>query len=193
MSDKYLESSRIISKDRIEQEIDLADLLGRRPTIEEKIEFADALRNEVIDRTQQGRDVHNKPFERYTEAYADFKGVSENDVDLTLFGLMLGGMETEIRGDSVVLKMESRQAPKAHGNITGSYGQPSPNNDKARDFFGMRYSDAQKLANQIKRVTEQDDLMAILGSAPPPNTITPFEALDIAAILSTIGLFGDES
>lgn len=184
--------SRTIEENKIEQVINLRDVYGREPTIDEKVEFLDMARNEIVDRTQQGRDINNRNFKPYNEEYADFKGVSEGDVDLTLFGKMLSSIETEINGDNVIIRMAEDQAPKAHGNITGSYGRPSGDSSKARDFFGLNPKDIDRLAKQVEVVRDTPNLLDILGSAPAPDIVTPTQALDIAAILSNIGLFGDE-
>lgn len=187
--------SRTIEQDKIEQVINLRDVYGREPTIDEKVEFLDMARNEIVDRTQQGKNINGRKFSTtapYNKDYAEFKGVGVNDVDLTLFGEMLSSIETEISGDNVIIRMADDQAPKAHGNITGSYGRPSPDPSKARDFFGLNPKDIDRLAKQVEVVRDTPNLLDILGSAPAPDIMTPTQALDIAAILSNIGLFGDE-
>lgn len=181
---------RKITESEVYQEIDLAEIYGRDPTTEELVEFADAAKNEIIDRTQQGRDIDGNRFASYEKEYADFKGVSRNDVDLTLFGDMLDGLNTQVRGSRVFISMDQDQAAKAHGNIEGTYGQSSPIPGKARDFFGLREADARAIARQVQRVVNDEVLMEILGSAPLPDTP---DVLDIREILSSIGLFGDES
>lgn len=177
---------RTITEQRVFQEIDLADLYGRDPTTEELVEFADAAKNEIIDRTQQGRDIDGRPFASYEPEYAEFKGVSTNDVDLTLFGDMLDSIDAQIRGSRVFISVSPEEAAKAHGNITGSYGQDSPNPNKARDFFGLTERDARDLARQVQRVANDETFLDILGTAPIPDAP---EALNISEILSTIGLF----
>ena len=97
--------SRTIEENNISQTINLREVYGRTPTIEEKVEFADLARNEIIDRTQNGKNIDGRRFPQYTEDYAEFKGVSRNDVDLTLFGDMLNSIETEISGDNVIIKI----------------------------------------------------------------------------------------
>lgn len=183
--------SRTIEENKIEQVINLREVYGREPTIDEKVEFLDMARNEIIDRTQQGRDINGRRFKNYTKDYAEFKGVDRNDVDLTLFGTMLNSIDTEIQGDNVVIKMADDQTGKAHGNITGSYGQPTGNNAKARDFFGLNRKDIDRLAKQVEVVRETPGLIDLLGTAPIP-TLNAQESINISQILRTIGLFGDE-
>ena len=175
---------RKISESNISQEINLREVYGRNPTTEELVEFADIARNEIIDRTQNNQDIDGDRFPIYEKDYADFKGVSRSDVDLTLFGDMLNSIETEIKGSSVIIKMAKDQTAKAHGNITGSYGQDRPNPEKARDFFGLKDGDISRLANQVKTIREDSVLMEILGTAPLPDQP---ESINISQILSTIG------
>lgn len=179
---------RKISEEEVSQTIDLSELLGREPSLEEKIEFADAFRNEVIDRTQSGKNINNRNFKGYTEDYADFKG--SNQVDLTLFGDMLNAIDTDISGNNVSIKItDTEQATKAFAHITGYKGHPTiPNGKYKRDFFGLNRKDAERLAKQIARVTNDTSLIDILGTAPPPTTP---QAINVRQILSTIGLLGD--
>lgn len=180
---------RKITESEVYQEIDLSEIYGRNPTIEELVEFADMAKNEIIDRTQGGRDINGERFPKYTKDYADFKGVSRSDVDLTLFGEMLNSIDTQIRGSRVFISMDQDQAAKAHGNITGSYGKDSPNSEKARDFFGLRDDDAKKIADKAKVISNDQTLLDILGTAPIPDAP---EAINITQILSAIGFEIDQ-
>lgn len=180
---------RGLSKEELKQTIDLADLLGREPSRMEVIEFADAFKNEVIDRTQSGKNLNNRNFKQYSKDYAEFKGVSRNDVDLTLFGDMLESLKTEVNGSRVTLKIDdSAQAAKAFGHVSGYEGHPTIKDGPKRDFFGLNRKDAERLANQISRVTRDTTLIDILGTTPLPDQD---QGVNISQILSTIGLLGD--
>lgn len=103
-------------------------------------QIADAIVTHIVGRTMAGLDKEDKKFARYTEKYADFKGVSRSEVDLLLSGEMLtelkplrvtpNGVEVGYRGSKELIG-------KVEGNILGTYGRPEPIPGKARDFLGI--------------------------------------------------------
>lgn len=177
---------RKISEDSIEQKIDLKELLGRDPRPIEIMEFKEEALETIIKRTQDGKDINRENFPNYTKEYASEKGVGISDVDLTDMGDMLLGIDGDYDGSSFVLKMDRGQTGKAHGNITGSYGKPSPDPKKARDFFGLSSKEAREIANRVK---EDDDTPAVALGA----LFQQERELDIDTILRNIGLFVDEN
>jgi hypothetical protein len=82
---------------------------------------------------------------------------------------MLNSIEDSIRGNRVKIEMAEDETGKAHGNITGSYGQKRGNPSKARDFFGFKSEkDLARIINTVKAAGEtrvetapQIDLAAI--------------------------------
>lgn len=97
---------------------------------------------------KRGRGFSNKDFPEYEDDYIDFKGSS--DVDLVLSSEMMENLkclkwnnrgEIEIGYDGRKGKLNG----KVEGNRTGSYGQPSPNRKKARDFIGITKADLEEL------------------------------------------------
>ena len=102
---------------------------------------------------------------------------------------MLESLKTEVDGSRVTLKIDdSEQAAKAFGHVSGYEGHPTIKDGPKRDFFGLHRKDAERLANQISRVTRDTTLIDILGSAPLPDQD---QGVNISQILSTIGLLGD--
>jgi hypothetical protein len=83
----------------------------------------------------------NKNFPFYTQAYADFKGVSRGSVDLVLDDEMLNAMEVlkvHPKKREIVIGYQAGDEinGKVEGNRIGSYGgEPKPR--KARDFLGI--------------------------------------------------------
>ena len=120
---------------------------------------------EGVNKTSDGR-VYRKEFPKYSKEYKksmDFRiaGKSSN-VNLTLSGDMLANIRLlrhragEItigygRGDD--------DAPKVEGNVTGSYGKPSPNKKKARDFLGIHKEDLGKILSDFP-IKDREELAA---------------------------------
>lgn len=181
---------RKIEKSEVSQTINLREIYGRSPTLEEKFEFADMVKNEIIDRTQQGKNINGRDFSQYSPEYAEFKGVSRDDVDLTFFGDMLQSIQTEVSGDNVTVKIsDNEQAIKAFAHVTGYEGHPTIKNGPKRDFFGVTNQRAKELAEQVKVVQETPGLLDILGAAPTPDIPA---GLSISQILAQIGLTNGE-
>lgn len=82
----------------------------------------------------------------YTEDYADKKGVSESDVDLTLSSAMLKAIRPiSVKKNEIVVGItNSKQAAKSEGNQIGSYGR-EPNPDKARPYLGIAPVDLKRI------------------------------------------------
>ena len=103
-------------------------------------QIADAIVTHIVGRTMAGLDKDDVEFKKYSKKYADKKGVEVNEVDLLLSGEMLEKLKAlKVSADGVEIGYKGSQKliGKVEGNITGSYGQPNPNPDKARDFLGI--------------------------------------------------------
>lgn len=111
----------------------------------------------IIARTKKGQGADGEMFPAYSQAYKTsnaFKvaGKSANKVNLTLSSEMLDSLEVlSAKKGKIVIGFEkgSEMNGRAEGNILGSYGQPSPNKAKARNF--MELSD-NELAKIIKKL-----------------------------------------
>ena len=111
----------------------------------------------MVERTVSGSDVNGSKFPSYNKDYAAEKGVSVGSVDLVLTGDMLDSFSDNYAGDMVTISVNSSNAGKAHGNITGSYGKPSGVKSKARDFFGFKNkSDVSDIVSQVNALRESD-------------------------------------
>jgi hypothetical protein len=164
-----------LSQSEIYQEINLGDLLGRTPTRDEAQAFAQEAIERIIERSQSGTDVNGKQFKEYTKEYAEEKGVSRGDVDMTLFGDMLLSIDSRISGDRIRIEIPSSESAKAYGHITGFKGHPTiPQGKYKRDFFGLSRNEAEQIAESVK-----------------DQSFTPDE-LNISDILSRIGLLAED-
>jgi hypothetical protein len=90
----------------------------------------------------------------------DRKGVDVTSVDLVLSGDMLNSFDESTKPDDprVTIEIAPGEVGKAHGNITGSYGKPRPNPEKARDFFGFtNKKDLKSIIDIVKRIEPEDE------------------------------------
>ena len=92
-------------------------------------------------RASTGRD-YNLSGIPYSKAYAEFKGVSRGDVDLTLDGTMLDSIEhlpTTSRGSVTVGFAPGEENQKAEGNAKVN----------GRPFLGLLKKDLEKLLGEL--------------------------------------------
>lgn len=158
------------SLSEVSQEINLGEILGRTPTDVEARQFIDEAINLMIERTQSGEDINGRRFKQYSKEYAELKGVSRNDVDLTFMGDMLAGINGELERGNIKLFMEEDQVPKAFNHCTGD-------TLPKRVFFGLTESEIESIAGG-------------LGIA---NIAETREDFDIRALLQNIGFIVDEN
>lgn len=137
------------------------DLSGYGLNSDQKDEVADLIIERIVNRTQQGLDKTGKPWKRqasiYSESYQnslDFKVAGKGKtVDLQLSGDMLAALDIlDKTSRSVTIGFEpgSEENAKADGNIRGTYGKPTPNPKKARDFLGISDRELSKIINLVK-------------------------------------------
>lgn len=105
----------------------------------------------ITDRTLAGVDRFGDKFAPYSKSYKQsdiFEIYGKGSrVDLKLSGEMLASMETSSSGDEITVKfVDSLNAAKAHGHITGMSGRKG---GVVRDFFGVT-------------IKEQDEIMVEL-------------------------------
>lgn len=99
---------------------------------------------EIVKRTQDGRDIFNRPFEPYSPEYFKFKTTRgrTGDVDLTFTGKMLGAMTSKVE----------RVANKLVGVISFNNkidGAKARGNMQRRKFFGFAEEQLQRLLEKL--------------------------------------------
>ena len=140
------------SKRQTSQEINLKDVLGRKPTPEEKSRFVEEAVDRIINRTQSGKQLTNVNFKRYSEEYAEQKGVSPSDVDMTLLGDMLESVkELSARGNKVRYGIDGGvDAKKSFNHNTGD-------TLPKRTWFGLTKKEAKEIGQRIKSEEEEEN------------------------------------
>jgi hypothetical protein len=113
--------------------------------------FANRVIDEIVSRTQDGKDKTGKAFKAYSKSYKSSEVFSiygkGNGVDLTLTGSMLNSMDSKLSGDTIVIFFsDDLDAAKAHGHINGANYLPK------RDFFGL----PDKVINQLFKESVKD-------------------------------------
>lgn len=106
----------------------------------------------IQDRSFRGLDKNNRKFKKYTEEYAEKKGVGQGEVNLVLSGEMLDELQLLNHGTGWIrigYERGTDVAGKAEGNIIGSYGQDSGDSSKARDFLGVSTRDLKMLVDGL--------------------------------------------
>ena len=112
------------------------------------------LRNRMQERAESGVGVNasgdrSKRFPGYSDAYAKQKG--QTNVDLLVEGDMLAAMNLiSHKPGSVLIGFQNgtKENGKAEGNIIGSYGKPSGNPAKARNFLGLPPSEIRRIIKE---------------------------------------------
>ena len=142
------------------------DLSGYGLNSDQKDKVADLIIERIVNRTTKGIDKGGEKFPKYSKSYKeslDFKvaGKKGRPVDLQLSGDMLAALEVldkTSRSITVGFERGSEENAKADGNIRGTYGKPTPDPKKARDFLGISERELIKI---IKFVQNNDDEIAL--------------------------------
>lgn len=149
-----LAGERTIEESKIEQRVNLSNYFDGELSEGQKIRIGQELVDTIVERSENQKDVNGKRFPAYSTSYKkseDFDrfGKSASDRNMTLKGNMLEGVDFEISGNEIVLKMQEDQTAKAHGNITGQNGKWTNGKKKVtRDFFGVTESEVKKVARE---------------------------------------------
>ena len=177
-----------ITKKEVSQKFNLGEYFGvdfgRDPDL--KQEIGQAIIDKIIERTEDGKDISEKGFKKYSKEYVDsdeFKdfGKSKNEINMTLTGRMLDDIDiiSESRNTIKIGFEDSTEILKAFNHNTGD-------TVKKRKFFGIRERDLKEIGKEFR-----SELNAIKpkkrggdGEAPNRQTITTLLAeLDLAGDL----------
>jgi hypothetical protein len=102
-------------------------------------------------RTLDGLDKNNRKFAKYSQKYAEAKGVSRDSVDLFLSGDMLEALKVLSHKSGEITVGFARGDElngRAEGNIKGTYGQQEKV-APARDFLGIAKKDVAGLVGAM--------------------------------------------
>lgn len=123
--------------------------------------------DQIVKRTQNGKDKNGSSFARYSKDYKNslnFKNAGKSGtVDLTLSGDMLDSIAIlSNRGGKVVIGFEkgSTENGKADGNIRGTYGQDHRVGPK-RDFLGITEGELEKILSKYPADSEKAQKRAV--------------------------------
>ena len=152
MAKKKASGKLTVSLNELSQEINLADYLGRKPTAKEKRLFADLAVDTIDNRTLDGKNINGKKFKKYSKSYAEFKGVTQDSVDMFLEGDMLESINRNKKkesADTIYIHLTGDlETKKGYNHMTRkSKANPLPK----REFFGLTDSEATKIASKIKQ------------------------------------------
>lgn len=156
----------------LSQKIDLKEITGvdieNDPNLRGKIaqEIVDYIKNRTTDKNN---DISGNKFKEYSKSYIDsfyFKatGKSPGDVNLTLFGDMLGTLDViGEAGNLIEVGINNpKQARKAYGHQTGFEGHPNEDMKKfQRAFFGITKKEISekilpKFEDEIANISKQE-------------------------------------
>ena len=122
-----------------------------------KTELGKRIVEEVRARTKRGIDKNGKQFKSYSKEYKgslDFQLAGKSSqVNLTSTGDMLAELSVITIGTSSITigyLLGHEDAGKVEGQTIGSYGQPSGNPSKARDFIGLPKSIVDRLVAEMR-------------------------------------------
>lgn len=135
--------------DEISQEIDLKSYFGNTPSKKERLLFAEIAIEQIKNRTLDGKTINGSKFKRYSKAYADFKGVTRDSVDLFLEGDMLDSLDYKDNGSKIEIEVKGDlQTKKGYNHFVGDTVPKRP-------WFGLTDSEAREIADAVKEVVEE--------------------------------------
>lgn len=168
--------------------------ISKKYGVQERIAIGLDAIEQIIDRTQSGKDKKGKDFPGYSKEYTksfDFKlaGKNKNKVDLTLSSEMLNALTILNHKPGQITigytKDDKFNNDKAEGNIKGTYGQKKPISGKKRDFLGISGDEKKEITSRYPtKKTEKDSesilktLLATEASRDIAGQFLDVEALD---------------
>lgn len=131
------------------QEVDLEEILKRKPRPAEREAFVQKAIEKIANRTTSGKSLNGRDFKIYSEKYADKKGTSRSNVDLKLTGSMIRGLK-RLSGQSSKVKFGIKGGVNSKKSFNHNVGDTLPK----REWFGLQ----KKEINQIAKEIRKDDL-----------------------------------
>jgi len=135
----------------------------------------------IIKRSLSGKKINNKDnFPGYSKSYIkskDFKiaGKSKSKVNLKLSFEMLNSLNLRNQSTgNLRIGVDNRNAKKAEGNETGSYGSKTGHPSRARKFIGISKSDLAKILAKYPLKNKSTLLEAIAKAQAASEESEPF-------------------
>jgi len=163
------------TKAEVSQKFNLKKILGYDPTEEQKQLFYELVVDRIVTRTTDGKDIEGKKFTKYSEQYAEKKGVSRDSVDLVLNGDMLNSFEESVERKNII-KVAVGEGVETLKSFNHNVGDTLPK----RTYFGV-IKDSE--LNSIKR--EVDSLKTTRQEQPQGQALT---LADIRAALNELDI-----
>ena len=172
-----------IKKSNIQERIRLPSSL----TLEQVRAVGERVVQQNRANAKSGLDGSGKPLPTYSTAYKeslDFKnGGKSSKVTLTLSGDMLAELSLLDYGLGFILvgyATDNDEAAKAHGNVTGEYGQ-SKSTGKNRPFIGVPSKQLERIIAEVRSQTVSERI----GEDVKTRTA-------VASILARFGIGGSQ-
>ena len=175
-----------ITKKEVSQKFNLGEYFGvdfgRDPDL--KLEIGQAIIDKIIERTEDGQDISENDFKKYSKEYVEsdeFKdfGKSKNEINMTLTGRMLDDIDiiSESRNTIKIGFEDETETLKAFNHNTGD-------TVKKRKFFGIRSEDLKEIGCEFR-----DELKAIKPKKRGGNGETP-DRQTITSLLDSLSVAG---
>lgn len=153
-----------LSEEKVSQKINLDEAFGvdlsRNEALKQRI--AQAMIDRIIERSESGKSIHNKPMRpKYSKEYKNSKEYElygkTGKVNVKLKGDMLNDVDIiSTRGNNIEFGLEGRQAVKGFAHQTGYDGHPSiPNGKYKREWFGVNKKELNDIKKEFKNELQQ--------------------------------------
>ncbi len=162
-----LAGKKTITVDEMSQEIDLKRYLGRDATDKEKRLFGELAVERINSRTLDGKTIHGGKFKRYSEAYAEKKGVTRDSVDLFLDGDMLDNVVAQNANASKV-RIEIDDSLDTKKGFNHNVGETVPK----RPWFGITTQEARAMAEAVREDETAQEKESVLKKIANQATST---------------------
>ena len=140
--------------------------LGLKPIVRERV--ADKIIDYVRQRTSSGRDKDESSFPSYSKEYKesdDFKIAGKSSmVNLKLSGDMMDTLSLVTHTDgelTIGYTLSDDIAGRVEGNVIGSYGKPTGNSSKARNFLGIQKSKIDLIVSEVTNALNQESITEV--------------------------------
>lgn len=131
----------------VSQEIDVAHYLGDNPTNKQKVLFSELAVSVIENRTLDGKTINGGKFKKYTQKYADLKGVTRDSVDMFGEGDMFDSIDRDTNSETdKTIHLEVAEGVNTKKAFNHTTGDTNPK----REWWGLTDSEAKSIAKVVK-------------------------------------------